>query len=227
MLVRIRGWLLEQAAIQRAAGNPGMIADWLGVAAGNVEAAAARAGAEVPGRVRPPVISGPAPKPARSEPAAVAPAAKRKPGKDSRLADDFVVPEDWIAAGHEIRTRHNLSPANLEAEAEHFVLYWTSRSRNATKRDWRRTWLTWCMRNQRMAAPKSSPASGSYDPLDSDVWRRRITHWRDKLGADPEKWGEGWGYPPGEAGCPAPRHVLREMGYEPVESRSSMKQGRP
>jgi hypothetical protein len=66
--------------------------------------------------------------------------------KGQRWPSDAVVSEEWIADGHTVRTRNDLPPMNLKAEAESFANYWASKSgQGGTKLDWHRTWLNWCL----------------------------------------------------------------------------------
>lgn len=66
--------------------------------------------------------------------------------KGSRWPSEAVVPEDWIADGEFTRNQCNLPPLDLRAEAMKFANYWAAKSGGgATKLDWKRTWLNWCM----------------------------------------------------------------------------------
>ncbi len=84
----------------------------------------------------------PCPPPLAKEPVAKAPPA-RKPKREigHRLPDDFVVPDAWKDAAREAIRRHKLPDINLDLLAEEFVLYWTGRSRDAAKRDWKRAFI--------------------------------------------------------------------------------------
>jgi hypothetical protein len=56
------------------------------------------------------------------------------------------VPDDWLAEGEAYREMGNLPPLDLRAEALKFANYWAAKSGgSATKIDWKRTWLNWCL----------------------------------------------------------------------------------
>lgn len=66
--------------------------------------------------------------------------------RGSRWPADAVVSEDWIAEGEAYRDTANLQAIDLRTEALKFANYWASKSGGgATKIDWKRTWLNWCM----------------------------------------------------------------------------------
>lgn len=66
--------------------------------------------------------------------------------RGTRWPADAVVSEDWIAEGEAYRDTANLQAIDLRTEALKFANYWASKSGGgATKIDWKRTWLNWCM----------------------------------------------------------------------------------
>jgi hypothetical protein len=66
--------------------------------------------------------------------------------RGTRWPDDAVVSEGWIAEGEAYRDTANLQAIDLRTEALKFANYWASKSGGgATKIDWKRTWLNWCM----------------------------------------------------------------------------------
>ena len=70
----------------------------------------------------------------------------RKAAKGSRWPADAVVPDDWLAEGEAYREEARLAPIDLRSEALKFANYWASKSGgSATKLDWKRTWLNWCL----------------------------------------------------------------------------------
>ena len=61
--------------------------------------------------------------------------------KGTRLPDDFVVPQKWLAWA-----RVNRAGVNANVQARLFVNYWTAKTgASATKRSWFRTWQVWIM----------------------------------------------------------------------------------
>src|SRR6478736_6822949 len=83
--------------------------------------------------------------------------------RGSRLADDWTIPDDWVDwACNERRWQ----PYDCREEAEIFALYWqTKTGAQATKMDWKRTWMKWVKSSRRpngdyvpkTAAPVQSP----------------------------------------------------------------------
>lgn len=66
--------------------------------------------------------------------------------RGTRWPPDAIVPDDWLDDGAEARAISNLPPLDLRAEALKFANYWASKSGGgATKMDWKRTWLNWCL----------------------------------------------------------------------------------
>lgn len=70
----------------------------------------------------------------------------RSEQKGSRWPSEAVVPEDWLVEGEAYREAANHPPIDLRAEALKFANYWAAKSGGAaTKIDWKRTWLNWCL----------------------------------------------------------------------------------
>jgi len=66
--------------------------------------------------------------------------------RGTRWPPDAVVPDEWLAEGEAYREMGNLPPLDLRAEALKFANYWAAKSGGgATKIDWKRTWLNWCL----------------------------------------------------------------------------------
>lgn len=66
--------------------------------------------------------------------------------RGSRWPADAVVPDDWLAEGEAYRDEARLPPIDLRSEAMKFANYWASKAGgSATKLDWKRTWLNWCL----------------------------------------------------------------------------------
>lgn len=85
-----------------------------------------------------------------------------------RLADDFVVPDDWIEWA---LAERKWSDADARAEAASFCDYWQAKSgRDAVKLDWLKTWRNW-VRNSRRASTIDGkpPPRGGYAPPVSDL----------------------------------------------------------
>ena len=103
-----------------------------------------------------------------------------------RLAEDFVLPEEWrIWAKQE----HGLQDNQIDTELKKFVRYWTSPdAKNPAKKDWKRTWQNWIDGNVssgRIAKPAAvAQQSGVFDPIpprESNcpdvVWQKRLGNW--------------------------------------------------
>lgn len=72
--------------------------------------------------------------------------AKQTQKRATRWPDDAVVPDDWLSDANYARETSGLSPLDLRAEALKFANYWAAKSGgSATKIDWKRTWINWCM----------------------------------------------------------------------------------
>lgn len=70
----------------------------------------------------------------------------KEPQRGTRWPPDAVVPDDWLVEGEAYRENARIPPLDLRAEALKFANYWASKSGgSATKIDWKRTWLNWCL----------------------------------------------------------------------------------
>ena len=78
----------------------------------------------------------------------------------ARWPADAIVPKDWFEPAERARALATLAPIDLRTEATRFANYWASKSgRDATKLDWRKTWINWVL-NARSNA-NGSPARQS------------------------------------------------------------------
>ncbi len=83
----------------------------------------------------------------------------------SRLDPEFAMPSYWMAEAEDSRTKAGLPPVNLQLEAVKFANYWQAKSgANATKLDWRKTWINWALR-----ADGDANGRGSGKPNGSDA----------------------------------------------------------
>jgi uncharacterized protein YdaU (DUF1376 family) len=88
---------------------------------------------------------------------------KERGERGSRLPTDFEVPFDWIEAGRQAREKAILPPVDLATEAQKFCNHFVGSSTpSAVKRDWRRTWLNWCL-NARGSANGRLQRSSPHD----------------------------------------------------------------
>jgi len=72
--------------------------------------------------------------------------ASEKPKRGQRWPADAIVPDDWISEGEAYRDMANKPHIDLRSEALKFANYWAAKSGgSATKIDWKRTWLNWCL----------------------------------------------------------------------------------
>lgn len=86
----------------------------------------------------------------RSEDAAEQPVVRTS--RATRWPSEAVVPEDWIQAAGMKRVERGLEAIDLRYEAERFQNYWAAKSGgNATKVDWRLTWLNWATDREKTA----------------------------------------------------------------------------
>ena len=87
----------------------------------------------------------------------------RRP-RATRLAIDFVLPDEWISAAVESRARHGLPAIDYDLEAEKFRNHWHAKSgKDGTKRDWKATWMNWCLRASGVAHGRQpASADGSF-----------------------------------------------------------------
>jgi hypothetical protein len=80
------------------------------------------------------------------EPVSKAKKPRAETPRGTRWPPDAVVPDDWLSEGEAYREMGNLPPLDLRAEALKFANYWAAKSGgSATKIDWKRTWLNWCL----------------------------------------------------------------------------------
>jgi len=57
-----------------------------------------------------------------------------------------VVPDEWLTEGEAYRDMAGRASIDLRAEALKFANYWAAKAGgSATKIDWKRTWLNWCL----------------------------------------------------------------------------------
>lgn len=74
--------------------------------------------------------------------------------RGSRLAEDWALPRSW---GVEVAKDFSYSDHEVRFIAFEFANYWHSATgRNATKRDWRKTWLNWVARQNRRAVTENA-----------------------------------------------------------------------
>lgn len=67
--------------------------------------------------------------------------------KGTRWPSEAVVPEDWFVDGAMFRANAGLPEIDLATEGIKFANYWSAKSgADAAKRDWRKTWLNWCLK---------------------------------------------------------------------------------
>lgn len=89
----------------------------------------------------------------------------------TRLPADFTMPIDWLDEGAAARSRNQMPSINLLPEAEKFTNHWLSKAgKDATKRDWKRTWINWCLNAK-------GPANGHAAHAQT-VDERRAAEWR-------------------------------------------------
>ena len=66
--------------------------------------------------------------------------------KGTRWPEDAVVPDHWLLDGATLRQGRGLPAVDLATEGIKFQNFWSAKSgAGATKRDWRKTWLNWCL----------------------------------------------------------------------------------
>jgi hypothetical protein len=78
----------------------------------------------------------------------------------SRLASDWLLPDDWLAEAKAIRS--DLSTEQIRRESESFKDYWVGKAgKDASKLDWQATWRNWIRRSSTQAVkPKK------FDPFE-------------------------------------------------------------
>ncbi len=94
--------------------------------------------------------------------------------KGTRLADDFAMPAEWVEDGRTARAKAQLPPADLAVEILKFSNYWQTKSgQQATKRDWRKTWINWCLNAK--GTPNGYDPSGAKPVSQPRVPQRPLT----------------------------------------------------
>lgn len=116
---------------------------------------------------------------------APAPATPRS-GRGTRWTDDKV-PPSWIADGATQRQQHNLEPIDLNLEAELFVNFWHAKSgKDATKVDWNRTWVNWCLKSRAKPPNGHAQRNGAAEVVvqtpgaELHQWRLRVKSQLDR-----------------------------------------------
>src|ERR1700760_4170745 len=66
---------------------------------------------------------------------------KKKQKKGTRLAEDWVLPQEWRLWS----SAHGMTNDLIEVNAMKFKNYWLSTNKNPVKVDWYRTWQNWCI----------------------------------------------------------------------------------
>lgn len=80
--------------------------------------------------------------------------------KGTRWPEDAVVPDHWLVDGATYRRNAGLPEIDLATEGIKFANHWSAKSgADATKRDWRKTWLNWCLRSNGAGYGKSNGRS--------------------------------------------------------------------
>lgn len=75
---------------------------------------------------------------------------------------DAVVPDDWLAEAEAVLELANKS-RDVRVEALKFANYWAARAgEGGTKKDWKRTWLNWCLSD--FGVSKNGKANGQSRP---------------------------------------------------------------
>ena len=97
----------------------------------------------------------------------ILPASKsRKPKSETNRGTswppDAVVPDDWLAEAEAVLELANKS-RDVRVEALKFANYWAARAgEGGTKKDWKRTWLNWCLND--FGAMKNGKSNGQSRP---------------------------------------------------------------
>lgn len=88
-------------------------------------------------------------------PAAAPP--KPKPVTGSRWPSDQEVPSEWIFWVKDRFRELGRAPPNLAVEAVKFANHWASKTgKDATKVDWKKTFLNWCLNARSVDKPRSA-----------------------------------------------------------------------
>lgn len=92
---------------------------------------------------------------------------KPKPSIGSRWPSDQEVPTEWMFWARERFGEMGRAPPDLAVEAVKFANYWASKSgRDATKVDWKKTFLNWCLN-----AKTNEKRVSAHDSLNAGVSR--------------------------------------------------------
>lgn len=97
----------------------------------------------------------------------ILPASKsRKPKSETNRGTswppDAVVPDDWLAEAEAVLELASKS-RDVRVEALKFANYWAARAgEGGTKKDWKRTWLNWCLND--FGAMKNGKSNGQSRP---------------------------------------------------------------
>jgi len=96
----------------------------------------------------------------RSPPVAPPTTANGAARTGTRLPAGFVMPDEWMEAARAARDEFSLPPVNLDLEAAKFRDHWAAKSgKDATKADWRLTWLNWARRADAVRGPPAERPS--------------------------------------------------------------------
>lgn len=97
-------------------------------------------------------------------------AAQPKSSRGTRLAEDFELPEDWIAWAI---AKRGWGRAETIEEGETFARYWQAKpGRDACKLDWPKTWQNWVVNSRRQTGPPAAKAKDLADIVLEEVGRR-------------------------------------------------------
>lgn len=87
---------------------------------------------------------------------------KSETNRGTSWPPDAVVPDDWLAEAEAVLELANKS-RDVRVEALKFANYWAARAgEGGTKKDWKRTWLNWCLSD--FGASKNGKANGQSRP---------------------------------------------------------------
>lgn len=139
----------------------------------------------VPSSISPPPLAGVRDLPFGESPLSLkaSPSVSKKKVKlGTRLADDWVLPIEW----REWCLESGMFSESIERTALQFKNYWLSTTSNDTKKDWRRTWQNWCMRdsNNRHLSFKESYGVSPSSNTDSTTPNHSPTVRRDNRQAE-------------------------------------------
>jgi hypothetical protein len=106
--------------------------------------------------------------------------------RGTRLAEDWVLTMALRTDAEEAREKHGLPWIDLDLEADKFANYWHGLSgQRATKRDWRRTWINWCLNATppRGGAPPAGNGAAAKPPFSTVSMLKGL---RDDIGPQPQ-----------------------------------------